>query len=213
MTNSNRHSVAAPRLLPQHFRAVGGKIFLPVVHIKAGGPFGHDDGCSFLQGNFSQGGAVQLFAVDGEDVQFAFGFHYREILVGRSNRVQRVGNPVFDALPAGIQGIVKHQIGGGKEIDIEIYGRGSAAALIIYSPLQLPMAVAACQSKIVFVHIGIDRIIPLGVEDFGSFNLKGKSTWERAEGLINIAHPAFRDELIKAADKAKIWLRTNKLYA
>ena len=49
------------------------------------------------------------------------------------------------------------------------------------------------------------------ITEYGAFNLKGKSTWERAEGLINIAHPAFRDELIKAADQAKIWLRTNKI--
>lgn len=49
------------------------------------------------------------------------------------------------------------------------------------------------------------------VTEYGYVNLKGKSTWERAEGLINIAHPSFRDELIKAAEKAKIWLRTNKI--
>lgn len=49
------------------------------------------------------------------------------------------------------------------------------------------------------------------ITEYGAFNLKGKSTWERAEGLINIAHPAFKDELIKAADQAKIWLRTNKI--
>ncbi|HQE23988.1 MAG TPA: acetyl-CoA hydrolase/transferase C-terminal domain-containing protein [Syntrophomonadaceae bacterium] len=49
------------------------------------------------------------------------------------------------------------------------------------------------------------------ITEYGYVNLKGKSTWERAEGLINIAHPSFRDELIKAAEKAKIWLRSNKI--
>jgi len=49
------------------------------------------------------------------------------------------------------------------------------------------------------------------ITEYGYVNLKGKSTWERAEGLIKIAHPSFRDELIKAAEKAKIWLRTNKI--
>lgn len=49
------------------------------------------------------------------------------------------------------------------------------------------------------------------ITEYGAVNLKGKSTWERAEGLINIAHPSFRDELIKAAEKAKIWLRSNKI--
>lgn len=49
------------------------------------------------------------------------------------------------------------------------------------------------------------------ITEYGSVNLKGKSTWERAEGLISIAHPQFRDELIKEADKLKIWRRTNQI--
>ena len=39
------------------------------------------------------------------------------------------------------------------------------------------------------------------VTEYGKFNCKGKSTWERTEGLINIAHPDFRDELIESAEK------------
>ena len=39
---------------------------------------------------------------------------------------------------------------------------------------------------------------------------KGKSTWERAEGLIAIAHPQFREELIAEAEKMHIWRRSNK---
>lgn len=46
--------------------------------------------------------------------------------------------------------------------------------------------------------------------EYGIFNLKGKTTWQRAEGLIGIAHPDFRDELIKDAEKQNIWRRTNK---
>ena len=49
------------------------------------------------------------------------------------------------------------------------------------------------------------------VTEFGVAILKGKSTWERAEALINIAHPNFRDELIKEADANKIWVRSNKI--
>jgi acyl-CoA hydrolase len=49
------------------------------------------------------------------------------------------------------------------------------------------------------------------VTEYGIALLKGKSTWERAEALIDISHPDLRDELIKAADVNKIWLRTNKL--
>ncbi len=49
------------------------------------------------------------------------------------------------------------------------------------------------------------------ITEFGTFNLKGKPTWERAAGLINIAHPDFRDPLIKEAEKLKIWRRTNRI--
>ncbi len=48
------------------------------------------------------------------------------------------------------------------------------------------------------------------VTEFGMACMKGKSTWERAEALIGLAHPDFRDELIKEAEKMKIWRRTNK---
>ncbi len=48
------------------------------------------------------------------------------------------------------------------------------------------------------------------VTEFGKFNLKGKSVWERAEGLINLAHPDFRDDLIKAAEEMKIWRPNNR---
>jgi len=47
--------------------------------------------------------------------------------------------------------------------------------------------------------------------EFGIAQLKGKSTWERAEALINIAHPQFRDDLIKQADDMKIWVRSNRI--
>ena len=48
------------------------------------------------------------------------------------------------------------------------------------------------------------------VTEFGVANMKGKSTWERAEALINIAHPQFRDELIQEAQQMKIWRKSNK---
>lgn len=39
------------------------------------------------------------------------------------------------------------------------------------------------------------------VTEYGKANIAGKSTWERAEMLIGIAHPDFRDQLIVAAGK------------
>lgn len=49
------------------------------------------------------------------------------------------------------------------------------------------------------------------VTEYGKALLKGKSTWERAEGLIKIAHPKFQDELIDEAIRLKIWTKSNKL--
>jgi acyl-CoA hydrolase len=48
------------------------------------------------------------------------------------------------------------------------------------------------------------------VTEYGIADLKGKSTWERAEALINIAHPDFQDELVKKAEEQKIWRKSNK---
>jgi len=49
------------------------------------------------------------------------------------------------------------------------------------------------------------------VTEYGCVNLTGMSTWERAELLISIAHPDFREGLIKAAEKQKIWRRGHKI--
>ncbi len=48
------------------------------------------------------------------------------------------------------------------------------------------------------------------VTEYGIAYLKGKSTWQKAESLINIAHPDFRDELIREAENMHIWRRSNK---
>ncbi len=48
------------------------------------------------------------------------------------------------------------------------------------------------------------------VTEYGDVDLKGKSTWERAELLISIAHPDFRDDLIKEAEKMGIWKNSSK---
>ncbi len=48
------------------------------------------------------------------------------------------------------------------------------------------------------------------VTEFGMVCLKGLSAWQRAEALISIAHPDFRDELIAEAEKMNIWRRSNQ---
>lgn len=48
------------------------------------------------------------------------------------------------------------------------------------------------------------------VTEYGKVNLAGRSTWERTELLISIAHPDFRESLIQEAENMKIWRRSNK---
>lgn len=48
------------------------------------------------------------------------------------------------------------------------------------------------------------------VTEYGLVNLKGKSTWERAEAIISLAHPDFREDLTVEAEKMGIWRRSNK---
>ncbi|WP_049804035.1 acetyl-CoA hydrolase/transferase C-terminal domain-containing protein [Desulfosporosinus acidiphilus] len=48
------------------------------------------------------------------------------------------------------------------------------------------------------------------VTEYGKVNLKGLSTWQRAEALISIAHPDFREGLIEEAKKLGIWRKKSK---
>ena len=48
------------------------------------------------------------------------------------------------------------------------------------------------------------------VTEYGMVNMKGLNTWQRAEAIVGLAHPQFRDELIANAEKMKIWRRSNK---
>ena len=48
------------------------------------------------------------------------------------------------------------------------------------------------------------------VTEFGAAMLAGQSTWQRADLLISLAHPDFREELIREAEQQRIWLPSNK---
>ena len=49
------------------------------------------------------------------------------------------------------------------------------------------------------------------VTEWGIVNLAGRSTWERAELVISIAHPDFRDDLVREAQAMNIWRQSNKI--
>ena len=48
------------------------------------------------------------------------------------------------------------------------------------------------------------------VTEYGVARLKGLTAWERAEALINIAHPDFREQLIADAQKMGLWRKSSK---
>ena len=48
------------------------------------------------------------------------------------------------------------------------------------------------------------------VTEYGKVNVKGLSAWQKAEALISIAHPDFREELIAEAEKMNIWRHSSK---
>jgi butyryl-CoA:acetate CoA-transferase len=53
-------------------------------------------------------------------------------------------------------------------------------------------------------------IVHYVITEYGIAQLKGKSTWQRAEAIIGIAHPDFRDELVKQAEALGIWRNVNR---
>ncbi|MBR5791963.1 MAG: butyryl-CoA:acetate CoA-transferase, partial [Ruminiclostridium sp.] len=48
------------------------------------------------------------------------------------------------------------------------------------------------------------------VTEYGMVNLKGMNVWQRAEKIISIAHPQFREDLIRDAEKMGIWRKSNR---
>lgn len=54
------------------------------------------------------------------------------------------------------------------------------------------------------------QLVDYLVTEYGVVKLGGNPTWQRAEKLISIAHPVFRDDLIKEAQRMNIWRRSNR---
>lgn len=55
------------------------------------------------------------------------------------------------------------------------------------------------------------QMVNIIVTEWGWESFKAASTWARADKIIRLAHPNFRDELIREAQRRKIWRRTNKI--
>jgi acyl-CoA hydrolase len=54
------------------------------------------------------------------------------------------------------------------------------------------------------------QMVDYVVTEYGTVKLIGSPTWMRAEKIISLAHPDFREDLIQAAETFKIWRQSNK---
>lgn len=54
------------------------------------------------------------------------------------------------------------------------------------------------------------QMVDFIVTEYGAVRLPGKPVWMRAEDMISIAHPDFRDDLVKQAEEMGIWRQSNK---
>lgn len=76
---------------------------------------------------------------------------------------------------------------------------GTVESLVL--PFMPPGSIVSCPRA------SIDYL----VTEYGIAQIRGLSTWERAEKIIGLAHPDYREELIRSAEKQGIWSNTSKL--
>ena len=151
---------------------------------------------------------------------YPVGYTNDPFVIGQNDNVFAINN----ALEVDLYGQVaseaagpRHISGTGGQFDF-IFGafrsKGGKGLICLSSTVKLKNGEIASRIKASFAPktiITVPRSINYYViTEFGVALMKGRTTWQRAEALINIAHPDFRDELIKEAESAKIWVKTNK---
>lgn len=143
------------------------------------------------------------------------------LIIGQNDKVMAINNAIevdlYGQVASESSGI-RHISGTGGQLDFIIgsyYSKGGKGLICLTStykdkdgnlksricPMLTPGAIVTVPRSINFYVI----------TEYGKCMLKAKSTWQRAEALINIAHPELRDDLIKEADKMHIWVRSNKI--
>lgn len=142
-------------------------------------------------------------------------------IIGQNNKVVAINNAIeldlYGQVSSESYGI-RHISGTGGQLDFTLgsyISKGGKGLICLTSTftnkdgtLQSRIKPMLTPGSIVTVPRSVNFYI---ITEYGKAMLKAKSTWQRAEAIINIAHPDLRDELIKEADRMKIWVRTNKV--
>ncbi len=142
-------------------------------------------------------------------------------IIGRNDKVVGINNAIevdlYGQVASESSGI-RHISGTGGQLDFitgSYISRGGKGFICLTSTfkdkegrLQSRICPILTPGAIVTVPRSINFYV---VTEYGIAMLKSKSTWQRAEALINIAHPDLRDDLIKEAERMNIWVRSNKI--
>jgi butyryl-CoA:acetate CoA-transferase len=142
-------------------------------------------------------------------------------IIGQNDKVVGINNAIevdlYGQVASESSGI-RHISGTGGQLDFILgsyYSKGGKGLICLTSTfvnkngsLQSRIKPMLTPGAVVTVPRSINFYV---ITEYGIAMLKGKSTWQRAEALINIAHPDLRDELIREAERMRIWVRSNKV--
>lgn len=111
----------------------------------------------------------------------------------------------------------RHISGAGGQLEFALgayLSRGGKSFLCLYSTYELPDGKVVSRIKPTLTPgavVTVPRpVVHYLVTEYGKTILKGKNVWQRAEAIIDLAHPDFREDLIKEAEKLGIWRQSNK---
>ena len=128
---------------------------------------------------------------------------------------QLVEHAALDAATQGFEDALTEQFGDNVKFDFQNAQNDSATCATIANGfvsagVDLIMANATPALQAAQAATNSIPILGTSVTEYGVARLPGLATWQRAEAIINIAHPDCREDLIRAAEEQKIWRRSNK---
>lgn len=142
-------------------------------------------------------------------------------IIGQNDKVMAINNAIevdlYGQVASESSG-VRHISGTGGQLDFifgSYYSKGGKGLICLTSTYTDKNGILQSRIKPILTP-GATVTVPRSINyyvvtEYGIAMLKAKSTWQRAEALISIAHPDLRDDLIREADRMHIWVRSNKV--